>query len=38
LPGCSIVALLNRIGEPIASMNASRSIKPAGQKLLNVLL
>ncbi len=36
LPGWSIVALLKRIGEPIASMNASRSITPAEQKWLNV--
>ncbi len=32
LPGWSIVALVKRIGEPIASMNASRSITPAEQK------
>jgi hypothetical protein len=30
LPGWSIVALVKRIGEPSASMNASRNITPAG--------
>jgi hypothetical protein len=32
LPGWSMVALEKRIGEPMASMNDSRSITPAGQK------
>jgi len=33
-----MVAFVKRIGDPIASMNASRSITPAGQKWLNVPL
>ena len=36
LPGWSMVALEKRIGEPMASMNDSRSITPAGQKWLKV--